>query len=993
MKKFISVFVATTLLLMNINLAVLADSDFIFTYTINGDEATITGVSEIPSDATEIVVPSFVSDGTDEYKVTAIAADAFNDNTSLRGTLFLPATLESIGNNAFRGCTGIDTVIVEEGAEVALGTGAFQNANGIKYVSFPAGTDISESNNIFNNAIKGTNTLIEFAEGITALPYQAFRQGDGLTNLVLPSTMSDIRLAAFFINQYLEELYVLSEEVNFSGSDSFDSSVNSNTSVGLNPVTGTKGMGNQTAEGSTKIYVVNDDVKQALMDKGWPLENRIEVMDYKTAFFYDSYNQPLKVADEDADGYITLPEPRGRDGYKFLCWNIGGLKYFPGEDFNITKSIVVTGKWIKDTEEKTILYKNVSVNQQSNEFEDAQVGRIICSELANKEVSLTFIDSNDETILKKAVFDSDGKWINFDDNAIYKKVVMPDGYDYSELYILVKAEDNFKTEIALRKSQIIAMPKIDGVDNLSDFIWNSSNINAVSVSNGVITGISSGISTITVSNGITSFSFEVEALGEMAMYIKDGKESEYLKDKENVFSAINSAIKNNNATNLKTVFTSTGNASLSHVKDFDTAMLPADEAGLTSLAQRLITYGEFDFSTTDKVLEFIQILMQEVAVGKVNLIDDIAVIEAILAENNHYYNLPLENEYYLKHKDEVLSDFVNYTAKNANGLKEDFKESYVMTAVKTAAKDAGYTVLRSIIGGCEEEIGYNKKHYKDINTSSFHKQLLINVKNGSIETLADLKKYIDTSKAVEPEGPGGGIGGGSGGGSAGGSGGVSVPSGTSSDFSSFLTDNDYNEKTEIKLPEDKSSVFSDVETDRWSYQSIQYLVAKKIISGYEDGSFKPQNKITRAEFIRLVSVAFGLEYAQTEAENIFADVKEDDWFYRDLVAAYNNKIVYGDDYGYFNPDAEITRQEIAAMLYRAIVAKGVELETVTSVNIADRGDIDDWAYTPVYRLVGMNIVSGYEDGTFRPANKATREEVAKLIYNVAIKLENIKGAE
>lgn len=989
MKRLAAIILVVTLVVVSMSFTAYAADEYVFTYTVSDSEATITGVSEIPAEAEVITIPSYVSDGTDEYKVTAIKADAFSGNTSLKGELVLPATLKTVGNNAFKGCTGITAVTVEEGTGVKLGTAVFQGSNAIKYVKFPKGTDITGANNIFNGAIKSAGSLIELEEGLTTMPYQAFRQSDGLVSLVMPSTMTDIRLAAFFVNQYLEELYVLAENVNFLSTDSFDATVNSSTSVGLNPVTGTKGMGSLTTDGSTKIYVVNKDVKQAFLDKGWPLESRIEVMAHKTAFFYDSYNQPLKVEDEDDDGFVTLPEPRGRDGYKFLYWNIGGAKYFPGENYNLTKSIAVTGKWVKDTEAETVLYKNISSNKQINEFENAQVGRIICAELANKEVKISLTDENDNTIEKAAIFDSNGKWINFDDTTLYKKTVMPSGYDYSKLYILVNAENNFKADIELREPQIIAMPKIDGVDNLSEMTWTSSNPTVISVADGIVTGLASGTATITVTYGETLYSFDAEAFGEMAICIKNGQESEYLEDKKAVFSTINTAIKNEDAEALKKVFTSTDNASLSYIKDFDTAILPTDETSLTALAERIITYGEFDFSTTDNVSDFIKILTTEIVVGEINSLTDVVEVETVLTENNTYYNLPLENEYYLKHKEDVLAKFVEYTAENAEGLRDDFKEAYVMTAVEKAVFDSGYAVLRAVVDGCSAEIGYIKSHYDVINTAAFHKQLLKDIKNGKVETLSELKDYIDTSDGVESSGGSGG----GGGGSSGGSGVIVTPSNPSVSDTTFVTGNDYEQiVSESNLPQDTSSVFTDMETDRWSYDEVQYLVAKKIISGYEDGSFKPQNKITRAEFIKMISSTFDFEYTAAEGENTFADISGYDWYYGDVITAYNNKIVYGDEYGKFNPNEQITRQEMAAILYRAIVAKGVEIDTVESVNIADKNSIADWAYTSVFRLVGMDIINGCEDGTFKPENKATREEVAKLIYGVALKLSG-EGAK
>lgn len=120
---------------------------------------------------------------------------------------------------------------------------------------------------------------------------------------------------------------------------------------------------------------------------------------------------------------------------------------------------------------------------------------------------------------------------------------MPSGYDYSELYILTNADSGFKKEMELRSPQVVVMPKIVGETDVSKFTWTSSNPTVVSVSNGVVTGLASGTATITVSYGAVSYTFDVEAAGEMAIAIKNNKQPEYLEDKKLVFNAINTAIK------------------------------------------------------------------------------------------------------------------------------------------------------------------------------------------------------------------------------------------------------------------------------------------------------------------------------------------------------------------------------------------------------------------------------------------------------------------
>ena len=124
---------------------------------------------------------------------------------------------------------------------------------------------------------------------------------------------------------------------------------------------------------------------------------------------------------------------------------------------------------------------------------------------------------------------------------------------------------------------------------------------------------------------------------------------------------------------------------------------------------------------------------------------------------------------------------------------------------------------------------------------------------------------------------------------------------------------------------------------------------------------------------------------------MFNDVGKDDWYYNSVISAYDKGIVTGDANGSFNPNTEITRQEMAAIIYRAMVAAEINADTVRSVNLTDKESIDDWAYMPVTQLVNMGIVNGYEDGAFKPFNSATREEAAKLIYEVMNIAKKLNG--
>ena len=157
----------------------------------------------------------------------------------------------------------------------------------------------------------------------------------------------------------------------------------------------------------------------------------------------------------------------------------------------------------------------------------------------------------------------------------------------------------------------------------------------------------------------------------------------------------------------------------------------------------------------------------------------------------------------------------------------------------------------------------------------------------------------------------------------------------------------------------------------WAQSSIEKLVALGAITGYPDGTFRPNNDITRAEFVTVLVKA--LELAP-KAGPVFADT-ENSWAktYISTAAAYG--IVSGYDASHFGPNDLITREEMTAMVVRAakLVPASGEL------TFKDAAMIDPWARGYVVTAVKDGIVNGYPDGTFRPLNHATRAEAVTVI--------------
>lgn len=229
------------------------------------------------------------------------------------------------------------------------------------------------------------------------------------------------------------------------------------------------------------------------------------------------------------------------------------------------------------------------------------------------------------------------------------------------------------------------------------------------------------------------------------------------------------------------------------------------------------------------------------------------------------------------------------------------------------------------------------------------------------ETLSQRAEFEVKSSAPSGGGSGGGGGGGKGSGSS------KPSSGSSGGGSSVFIPPVVPvqpEKIEPKLP------FGDISDDYWAKSYISDLYEKNIIS--KDELFRPEDFITRAEFVKLAVTAFGI--SSEEKQCTFSDVSESDWFLPYVAAAENSGIVTGDN-AHFYPQENITREDICVMLYRIIKDNAAEAKT----DFADMESVSDYAREAVGKLAGMSVINGNENGEFLPKSFATRAQTAKMI--------------
>ena len=125
----------------------------------------------------------------------------------------------------------------------------------------------------------------------------------------------------------------------------------------------------------------------------------------------------------------------------------------------------------------------------------------------------------------------------------------------------------------------------------------------------------------------------------------------------------------------------------------------------------------------------------------------------------------------------------------------------------------------------------------------------------------------------------------------------------------------------------------------------------------------------------------GFKINPSDEENGFSDVESGSWYEKYVAVAVSMEIVNGIADGIFGTGTYITRQDAAVMLYRTLKITETELKKVhTLVDIADFDEISDYAREAVDSLTRDGIVSGFEDGSFRPGENLTRAEAAKIIY-------------
>lgn len=180
--------------------------------------------------------------------------------------------------------------------------------------------------------------------------------------------------------------------------------------------------------------------------------------------------------------------------------------------------------------------------------------------------------------------------------------------------------------------------------------------------------------------------------------------------------------------------------------------------------------------------------------------------------------------------------------------------------------------------------------------------------------------------------------------------------------------------TGLGTPKASAATYPTDIAGHWAATQLLSLYNQGVISGYGDGTIKPNNAITRAEFMSMINRAFNFV---TPTSIYFSDVKTTDWFYLDVCKARAAGYIAGYDDGTMRPNNNISREEAAVMLAKAM---GLNTGSYGYLPFTDVGKFSPWSTNSVAALYAGGYISGNGDGTYKPTSAITRGEAAAMIY-------------
>lgn len=176
--------------------------------------------------------------------------------------------------------------------------------------------------------------------------------------------------------------------------------------------------------------------------------------------------------------------------------------------------------------------------------------------------------------------------------------------------------------------------------------------------------------------------------------------------------------------------------------------------------------------------------------------------------------------------------------------------------------------------------------------------------------------------------------------------------------------------------------FTDVKSDDWFSGAIEFVHKKNLMKGVSDNEFAPNENLSRA---MIVTILYRMENEPSASFNKFGDVNADEWYGAAVAWASENGIVNGVSENEFAPNDNLTREQMAAIIYRYIKFKGKDVSVGENTNIlsyTDAESVSEYAVEAICYAVGSGLMKGDSETTLNPSGTATRAGTATIIMRL-----------
>ena len=295
--------------------------------------------------------------------------------------------------------------------------------------------------------------------------------------------------------------------------------------------------------------------------------------------------------------------------------------------------------------------------------------------------------------------------------------------------------------------------------------------------------------------------------------------------------------------------------------------------------------------------------------------------------------------------------------------------------VKCAMCEDSYTEAHTFVGNTCEKCGYEKVYtpvYGSVGGGGAASQFIVkfDTNGGSKIANVTVKKGETLTKPADPTKEG-------------------------FDFGGWYTDKALTKAYDFATPVTKSftlyakwteadtdvlAKFTDVSKDAWYYEYIKEIAAKGLMNGVSEAEFAPEATLTRGMFVTILHRVEGEAAVENAAS--FTDVADTEYYAAAVKWANANGIVNGVTETEFAPNAEVTREQMAAMLARFVEYKKIEVAAEGDVTYTDSDAISEYAQDAVKTANKLGILIGNADGSFAPKSNATRAEAAALFVRL-----------